>query len=207
MKEYGIEHVIPKNTDIKACYAENAIFRLRTKLAKLMDARNTFNWIDHVQEIVNGLNSTFMKSIGMAPKDVNMSNYEQVYQRLYGDLERFRKTPKFKVGDTVRLSRLKGPFGKGTNQKFTEEVFTITKIIFKNNIPCYIVEDYQKEEIDAFFYEEELQRFVTDDNTLYRVDQILKTRTYRGKKQYFCSFKGYSAKFNQWINHSDLYPQ
>ena len=43
-----------------------------------------------------------------------------------------KKDPKFKVGNRVRISKYKNIFAKGYMQKWSEEIFIITKI--KNTV-------------------------------------------------------------------------
>ena len=49
------------------------------------------------------------------------------------ELHSNRKDPKFKVGDSVRISKCKNIFAKGYTPNWSEEVFVISKI--KNTVP------------------------------------------------------------------------
>ena len=65
-------------------------------------------------------------------------------------------TAKFSIGDHVRITKKKKTFDKGYIQRWTEEVFTISKI--QLTIPVtYEITDYNGEEIQGAFYEQELQ--------------------------------------------------
>ena len=68
-------------------------------------------------------NNTYHRSIGMAPSEVTSANQETVWQRLYG--HESVGTPKFTVGDRVRISKAKRHFEKGYMANWTEELFTI----------------------------------------------------------------------------------
>ena len=70
---------------------------------------------------------------------------------MYGDLP----LPKFKAGDTVRISKYKSTFTKGYESNFTEEIFKITKVI-RGDPTVYEIEDLEGELIIGKFYEEEL---------------------------------------------------
>ena len=68
--------------------------------------------------------------------------------------------PKFWIGDNVGITKTKNMFDKGYTQRWTEEVFKISKI--KLTIPVtYKITDYNGEEIHGSFYEQELQKTVT----------------------------------------------
>ena len=59
-----------------------------------------------------------------------------------------KKTPKFKVGDNVRISKYKNIFAKGYTPNWSEEVFIVSKI--KNTVPwTYVISDLNGEEIIA----------------------------------------------------------
>ena len=51
--------------------------------------------------------------------------------------------------------------------------------------------------IKGSFYNEELQMTYQKDN-IYLVEEILKTRTKNGKKEYLVKWLGYGPEFNSW---------
>ena len=57
-------------------------------------------------------NDTYHPSIGMAPSEVSSTNQETVWQRLYG--HESVGTPKFRVGDRVRISKANDTSKRGT---------------------------------------------------------------------------------------------
>ena len=66
-------------------------------------------------------------------------------------------TPKFLIEDNVRITKKKNLFDKGYTQRWTEEVFKISKILL--TIPVtYKITDYNGVEIQGSFYEQELQK-------------------------------------------------
>ena len=65
----------------------------------------------------------------MTPKQASkQSNKGTVYFNLYGDLKVIKSKPKFKIGDRVRLSKIKRHFEKGYAPNWTEEIFIINDI-------------------------------------------------------------------------------
>ena len=50
-----------------------------------------------------------------------------------------KKSPTFKVGDRVRISKYKNNFAKGYTQSWSEEVFIITEIKLKFSGPMLLV--------------------------------------------------------------------
>lgn len=207
LRDYRIQHVLPKNPTVKACYAENAIWRIKNKLEKYMNAVNSFRWIDCIGKIVSSLNATLLPSIGMAPVDVNHQNADFVHQRLYVDGRQQQQKPRqtFQKGDVVRISLARSTFSKGSRrQRFSEELFQVHKILWRERRACYVLKDLAGEILDAFFYTEELQRFVPAADQSYPINRILRRRVRNGKKELFVSFRGYPPKFNQWIPATDI---
>ena len=65
------------------------------------------------------------------------------------------------IGDHVRITKKKKTFDKGYTQRWTEEIFKISKI--QLTIPVtYKITDYNAEEIQGSFYEQELQKTKQD---------------------------------------------
>ena len=79
-------------------------------------------------------------------------------------------TPKFSIGDHVRITKKKKTFDKGYPQRWTKQVFKISKI--QLTIPMtYKITDYNEEEIQGSFYEQELQKAKQD---IFRIEKIIK---------------------------------
>ena len=76
--------------------------------------------------LVNKYNNTYHRTTKMKPADVKLSMYMNF------DKENNYESPKFKVGDNVRISRYKNIFTKDYVPNWSEIVFVITKI--KNTV-------------------------------------------------------------------------
>ena len=79
--------------------------------------------------------------------------------------------PKFRIGDTVRVSRYKSVFGKGYEANFTEEIFKVTRVL-RGDSNVYELEDHEGE---PSFYEEELSIVNKKDN-MYRIEKVLRKK-------------------------------
>ena len=74
----------------------------------------------------------------------------------------------FSISDNVRITKKKNLFEKGYTQRWTEEVFKISKM--QLTIPVtYKITDYNGEEIQGSFYEQELQK--TSQST-FRIEKV-----------------------------------
>ena len=70
----------------------------------------------------------------MSPVEASKKKNEGiVHYNLYGNLKATKTKPKFKVGDTVRISKYKQKtFDKGYTFNWTEEIFIISELLNSN---------------------------------------------------------------------------
>ena len=75
------------------------------------------------------MNCRINRSIGKSPRDVKNTDFFSI---LYNKpLTRYKKL-KFKVGDSVRISKNDIPFRKGYKPQFTDEIFEISAVSTKS---------------------------------------------------------------------------
>ena len=79
---------------------------------------------------------------------------------------------KFRVGDRIRVSSLKGIFDREYNFKWPDEIFIIKNRYRRDKINVYRLKDYMNEDIKGSFYEVELQKVkVDDENKLCKTER------------------------------------
>ena len=103
LKKNNIHH-FSTHGDAKASVVERFNRTLKQRMYRYFTAANTLRYDDVLQSLVRGYNATRHQSIGMAPKNVNWKNERAVWKRLYGSRKK-KASPKFKVGDQVRLNK------------------------------------------------------------------------------------------------------
>jgi len=174
---------------------------LKTKMYRYFTFKNTWRYIDVLQDLVDSYNATHHRSIGMSPNEVSVDNEMLVRSRLY-PLKSTVENPRwrYRIGDTVRISRRKLLFAKGYTDNSTRELFKITSRL-PTVLPTYVLEDLSGESIKGKFYEPEIQRVTHSRDTHFVIDKILKTcRGADGKVRYYVSWVGYPSKFNSWVD-------
>ena len=114
----------------------------------------------------------------MTPKEASRKeNENKVRRNLYAEFGDKTLTPKFSIGDNVRITKKEKTFDKGYTQRWwTEEVFKIAKIQLTIPVTCKIT-DYNGEEIQGSFYEQELQKTKQD---IFRIEKIIKQQRNKG---------------------------
>ena len=111
------------NSERKAAIVERFNRTLKTSMWKYSYSKGTYKWMDVLEDLTNNYNRSKHRTIMMRPADVNQSNKDQVWTTLYGYIQGDFPIPKFKVDDTVRVSKYKNIFDKGCESNFTEEIF------------------------------------------------------------------------------------
>lgn len=191
-------HFFVTNSETKASVIERFNRTLKNKMYRYFTFKNTWKYIDVLPDLLKSYNSSYHRSIKMKPKDVNKKNESKVWHTLYGNsISRSIARFLFKVGDKVRISKVKKTFEKGYTPNWSREIFIISEQIPRQP-PVYRLQDQQDEVLQGVFYEQELQKVQKEDD-IYHVEQILKKRKVRRKVEYFVKWRGYPDKFNSWI--------
>jgi hypothetical protein len=113
---------------------------------------------------VYSYNHSVHHSIKTKPAEVTAENEKKVWHTLYDDHNVVKNVRyKFKIGDQVRISKVKRTFEKGYLPNFSKEIFAISK-----QIPCdppvYKLKDLDGEELKGTFYKKELQKVIKGDD-------------------------------------------
>ena len=204
LKSYKIRHWITQN-ELKANIAERCIKTLKNKLYKYFTHSQTLKWFEILPAITSTYNSSFHRSIKDAPANVTLENEDEIYKTLYP--EPFLEKPtkfKLEINDKVRLSTTRKPFEREYDIKYTVEFFLVMERFYKESLPKYRLKDYGNEPILGSFYEEELQKIYTDDNTVYRIETVLRRRVRNRVPEVLVKWYGWPDKFNSFIPASDL---
>ena len=142
----------------KSVVAERFIRKLKNKLYKHMTATGKNVYYDVLDDVVNKYNNTKHSTIKMEPIDVKNN------ERVYID-EHTEKDIRFKVGDSVRISRYKNIFAKGYTPNWSKEIFIVDKI--NETVPyTYNLKELNHEEIIGSFYDKELQKSILQNELL-----------------------------------------
>ena len=211
-KSLNIKHTIARNTETKANYVERVIRTIRGRLARFFTYNQTRRYIDNIQDFIYSYNNSFHRSIGMTPNQVNSKTEWIAFKNHY--LLPLQKKPKkrktkvynqYKIGDSVRISRLRSTFPSKYGSNWSFEIFRIKNAYIREGIPVYKLADWNGEIIKGVFYQNEITKITAQNSDFYHIDQVLKRRK-KGKKitHYFVSWKGWPATFNSWISAAQL---
>src|SRR5881628_3344556 len=130
LKENNIERY-STHGEHKSAVVERFNRTLKGNMWKRFTAENTRNWINMLHKLMNDYNNRYHNTIKMTPteeskkeNEVKVLNNQGFVDRTVDTMLHKHKFPQLhKVGDRVRISRIKGLFEKGYLPNWSEEVF------------------------------------------------------------------------------------
>ena len=109
-----VELNLQKNED-KSSVIERFNKTIKKKMFKYASANNTTKFVDVLELLVEQYNNTIHSSINMTPKEASRKENEtKVWRNLYPELSGKTLTPKFSIGDHVRITKKKKRLIKDT---------------------------------------------------------------------------------------------
>ena len=187
------------NSHLKAVVIERFNRSLRELMMKHFTKNNNTVWYNILPKLIKIYNNRYHRTIKMKPIEVNKSNEKYIKENIY-TYDKTSKTPKFKIGDLVRISlKTRKIFDKpSSNIKWSEELFKIHSIN-KSNVITYKIKDLNDEIIEGIFYEKELQK-TKNISGVYIIEKIIR----KNKDKYLVKWRNYSNEFNSWIDKDDV---
>ena len=164
VKEWCNDHDITMYSTFgraKSAIVERFNRTIKTLLYKHFYAVQNKRWVKILPQFIKDYNDRPHKGLPakLTPAKVHaMKNDEinYIYDYQINQVKTNKDPQKFKVGDLVRLSRIKSTFEKGYHQSWTSTIYKISKAL--DTIPwTYNITDLDDEPYTGSFYEQELQ--------------------------------------------------
>ena len=112
--------------------------------------------------------------------------------------------PHFKVGQTVRISRIKTKFTRSYDHHWTGELFKVSSLYTHDGAFIYRIKDFHGEEVEGGFYQAELSAASEAADGVYPIEWVLKMRG-RGKQQEsLVSWFLWPRSHDSWVKRSAL---
>jgi hypothetical protein len=197
MKEKGINHY-HTFSDKKASQIERFNRTIKNIMWRHFTRNNSLKWVKILPTIVQEYNQRKHRTIGMPPNKVRHRHIPQIKQHMLKQ-RRHPPPPKhpFKIGNIVRISRIRNIFAKeASNYNWSEELFKVVNVQ-KTHPITYELEDLLGVPIKGTFYHQELQKTAIPDYA--RIEKVLARKTISGKPWVRVRFSGYDNRFNTWI--------
>jgi len=207
LRKLGVRVIIPNN---KCPHVERFNRTFQNILYKYMEESQTKTYVDKLQSFVDLYNNKYHRIIRTTPYEAEkQSNYSAVLsavERYYSRNQReIEKTPKFKIGDHVRITAQKNYFHKGYYQTFKPTVYKISQVLTHLPVVMYRLSTLKDVEESGTWYESELQLVSKDyGDTVFKIDHVVKTRVKNGRKEAFVKWKHWPESENSWIPLADI---
>lgn len=197
LKNYGIK-LYSTFSNKKAAVVERFNRTLKAKMWREFSANGSYKWINILDDLLKEYNQSVHRTIKMKPIDVKLKDEQYLLNIHQSNKSKCpRGKIKFKVGDCVRISKLKGVFEKGYTPNWSAELFTVDRVLPTTPV-TYQLKDFKGIRLEGGFYNEELQKAKHRD--IYLVEKIVKCR---GDK---CLVKwyGFPSSENTWEEKKNL---
>lgn len=194
-------------SDIKCAGVERLNKTIQNKLYRYMTENDTDRYINVLPAIMESYNNTKHGTIKMEPRRAELKkNHLWVRDKLMSFYNRGKKrSPKLKIGDIVRIQKLRGRFARGYKPRQVTELFKIVGINTRMTMPMYLLKSIEKNDlILGGFYESQLTKIIYEDDNKFKIDRIIDTRVHKGKKQSLVKWTGHHETYNSWINTPNL---
>lgn len=195
LKKHNINHYSTYSI-MKASIVERFNRTLKNDMWKLFTLNGNYKWIDLLPRLVSEYNARKHRTIGMRPIDVTPAIADTLLTTVYNRVK-IAAPARFKVGDSVRVSKFKTIFEKGYTPNWTAEVFRIVRVQ-KTNPVTYLLEDSRGKSIAGGFYEYELHRVANPD--VYLVEKVLRKRG----NEVYVKWLGLNNSHNSWIRKDNI---
>lgn len=171
-----------------------------------MHTNGSYRWfhLNFLDRIAEKLNNTVRRSTTMAPSAIRQEHVDDILDlRARRDVITFpqpgtKKQPEFRVGDRVRLSKLRNVFEKSHEMSYTTEIFIVTGVYF-SNIFYYKVSTLDGNELEGSFTKNELKK--TFDPNFQLVEKILRKKGDR----VFVKYWGIPEEKGEWLLKDDVF--
>lgn len=195
LKKHNINHYSTYSV-MKASVVERFNRTLKNDMWKQFTLNGNYRWIDLLPRLVSEYNARKHRTIGMRPVDVTPAIAEKLLNTVYSRVK-IAAPARFKVGNSVRVSKFKTIFEKGYTPNWGTEVFKIVKVQQTNPV-TYRLEDSCGKSIDGGFYEYELLRVANPD--VYLVEKVLRKRG----NEVYVKWLGFDNSHNSWIHKNNV---
>ena len=104
----------------------------------------------------------------------------------------------------MRLTHLRNIFTLQYDERWTGEIFTVFQRVWRESVPIYRLKDYHGEEIKGTFYQSELQKIELQDDKMWKIEKVIKTKGKGQNKILYVKWLYWPSKFSSWVNACDV---
>lgn len=193
---------------VKSAYKAAIVERFNRTLKRKLWQQFTMNlnqkWLNLLQKTISSYNNSVHRTIGCKPINVTGDKVSDIREKIFNKRRKqSQEKIKIKVGDQVRISKVKSIFEKGYLANWTEEIFTVHSINRKYHPVTFKLKDYRNEIIEGSFYQHEIQKVVHEDDS-FIVEKIIRSQKRNGEQWSLVKWRGYPSTMNSWVRKADI---
>ena len=166
LKEQNIQ-IYSTNSDLKAVFVERFNRTLLDLIKEPMYIEGKGNWLNHLDAALDKYNNRVHGTTKMTPFEMSFNTLIRATATtaspnlIPNNNKLHTASPKFQVGDFVRVPDKRNIYSKGYTTNWNRELFKIHSIN-KTNPVTYTLNDENGEIIQGKYYEQELLRSIFD---------------------------------------------
>ena len=187
----------------KAAIVERFNRTLKHKLWRYFTMTTKQKWTAVLQDVLYSYNHSIHRTLGCKPADVTAANADEIRAKVFKKRDANYVKTDIKVGDKVRISKVKSIFAKGYLPNWTEEIFTVESVNRKTVPISFKLKDYSGEVIEGSFYRQEIEPVIHDEDE-YIVEKVIRTQKRGNEEWCFVKWAGYPASMNSWVRKTDI---
>ena len=114
---------------MKAAIVERFNRTLKEKMWRFFTHKKSFRYMEVLKDLLTSYNNSYHRTIKTTPRSVTSQNEDSIWHTMYGHPKLLPDETavrfKFKIGDLVRISKVKRIFDKGYTANWTREIFKV----------------------------------------------------------------------------------
>lgn len=194
-------------SNFKAAIAERFIRTLKERLMRYFRARNGTRWFDSLEAFQSAYNNSPHRSLqGITPQQVvsNPLLLGLLWQSVQESIP--DPTPRFRIGDLVRVQLWKDAFTKGFTDRWSREIYRVSNVLARFTPTMYIVEDALTENaLPGAFNEYELQRVRVDEEDPTVFERVISVdRSQPRNWRYLVQWRDRAPYAPQWLAEKEI---
>ena len=141
--------------ETKATVAERVIKTIKSKMYRYFTYKQSYRYVVELQSFVDSYNNTYHRTIKMPSNGVDKTDETRFWWTMYWpkQLIKTKKRFRFNVGDKVWISHLSNILTRGYDDKWTGEIFTITRRYLPGGLPICKIKDNHNDDFQGTFYQ------------------------------------------------------
>ena len=194
------------NLFLQAAFIERAHQTIQSIMWSHISHTGSKNIIDILDDVVKTYNNRAHRMLGkkspqFAEDNPNDSSIATLNRKYQNRVNKYKRRPRFKIGDRVRVKKSKDTFAKHYDTHFNDEYYQVIQLVKHFPINMYKIESLDRvgddKIVKGLWYEYQLQKVDQDE---HRINHVIRRRG----DQVLVNWRGFPSKFDSWIPASSI---